>query len=116
MKRTMKLGQKIRELRQSKELGLREFARMLHKTAAFVSDIELGHRNPSEDVLEEIARILETSIDGLKKLDPRAPIEEIKRLAAENPNFGFAFRRMIEENVTPEELLDLAKRKTKEKK
>jgi transcriptional regulator with XRE-family HTH domain len=107
----MTLGQKIRVLRQSKGLGLREFARMLHKTAAFVSDFELGHRNPSDDVLQEIATILQTSFDELKKLDTRAPIDEIKKLAAENPKFGFAFRRMIEENVTPEELLDLAKKK-----
>jgi transcriptional regulator with XRE-family HTH domain len=83
----------------------------LEITAAFLSDIELGRRNPSDDVLDKIARLLGSSVDDLKKYDRRAPLEEIKRKAAENPSYGFAFRRVVEENVTPEELLELAKKK-----
>jgi transcriptional regulator with XRE-family HTH domain len=105
------LGQKIRQLREAKDLSLRDLGKKLGKTAAFLSDIELGRRNPSDEVLVEIARVLGSSIEDLKQFDRRPPLEEIKRKAAENPTYGFAFRRVVEENVSPEELLQLAEKK-----
>lgn len=41
------LGQRIRELRERDDLSLREFARKLGVSAAFLSDVELGRRHPS---------------------------------------------------------------------
>lgn len=109
------LGMRIRELREGKDLSLREFAKILDLSAAFVSDVELGRRHPSDSVLAKMARILETSLDELANFDTRAPVEDIRRLTNENPAYGLAFRKVIGEKVTPEELIELAERKSKDK-
>ncbi|MBI4090739.1 MAG: helix-turn-helix transcriptional regulator [Candidatus Komeilibacteria bacterium] len=116
----MSLGQYIRELRDQRDLSLREFAKKLGCSAAFLSDIELGRRYPSETVLQDMARILKVSVDDLKARDVRPPIEEIKRITASDPRYALAFRTVIDHGVSPERLLELAKRtqegRTKSKK
>jgi transcriptional regulator with XRE-family HTH domain len=106
----MSLGRYLREVREARDLSLREFAKKLECSAAFLSDVELGRRYPSEKVLKDMARILGISIQDLKARDIRAPIEEIKRITADDPRYALAFRTVIDRSVTPEQLLDLAKR------
>lgn len=79
------LGERIRELREKMDLSLRELASKLRLSAAFLSDIELGRRYPSEKVLAQIAKELGTSLDDLQQHDTRAPVEGLKRLASANP-------------------------------
>lgn len=105
------LGQYIRFLREKKDISLRELAKKLDITPAFLSDVELGRRNPSEEVLAKIAHLLETTVEDLRHHDTRAPIEAIKRLAASNPSYGLAFRQVIDGNITPEELMNLVSSK-----
>ena len=106
------LGQRIRELREARDLSLREFAKKLGGfSAAFLSDVELGRRHPSDKVLADMARVLGTTVEDLRSHDTRAPVEDLKRLAASNPAYGLAFRRVIAEQVSPEDLLKLAKNK-----
>lgn len=105
------LGGRIRELREVKDLSLREFAKKLGRSAAFLSDVELGRRHPSERVLADMARVLGTTVEDLKSHDARPPVEEIKRKAIANPAWGLALRRFFEEDVTPEDLIKLAERK-----
>ena len=105
------LGQYLRELRDQRDVSLREFAQKLGLSATFVSDIELGKRHPSDDVLSNMAKLLGVTLSELKKHDTRPPVEELKRLTAENPSFAFAFRRVIEKNVSPEDLLNLVSKK-----
>lgn len=107
------LGRSIRELREDRDLSLREFAKMLDLSAAFVSDVELGRRFPSAKVLASMARILEVSVEELRTHDARVPVEEIKRLVDQDPAYGLAFRRVVSEKVLPEELIRLAERKSK---
>lgn len=104
------LGERIRELRESGDLSLREFAGKLKLSAAFVSDVELGRRFPSDKVLNEMAKALGTSIDELRKFDTRPPVEDMKRITTGNPAYGLAFRKIIDKMVTPEELTKLANR------
>jgi transcriptional regulator with XRE-family HTH domain len=112
MANTHTLGQRIRKLRVAKDLSLREFARRLHISAAFLSDIELGKRYPSERVLDEIARTLGVELEALQHYDTRPPFEEIKRLAETNPAYGMALRKIIDTGVTPQDLVRLAKAKS----
>ncbi len=99
------LGQRIRELRDQQDLSLREFAKKLGGlSAAFLSDIELGRRFPSDEVLQKMAPVLDTTIDDLRQYDSRPPVEELKRMAEDNPAYGFAFRKMVERRVSPEEI------------
>src|SRR6185295_267621 len=105
------LGQRIRDLRSGKDLSLRELAKKAGISAAFLSDIELGRRFPSEDVLGTLARILGAPLGELRSYDTRPAIDEIRRLASENPNYGVAFRTILEKRLTPEELLELVGKK-----
>lgn len=104
------LGQFIRETRDKKDLSLREFARDLGCSAAFVSDIELGRRYPSEENFDKIAKLLSVPISQLKKYDPRPPAEDLRILTTRNPQYAFAFRAMIDSGVTAEDLIKLAKK------
>jgi transcriptional regulator with XRE-family HTH domain len=52
------IGPFIRKRRDELDLSLRELAKKLDCSPAFISDIELGRRHPSEKVLVEIAKIL----------------------------------------------------------
>jgi len=48
------IGPYIRKRRDELDLSLRELAKKLDCSPAFISDIELGRRHPSEKVLAEI--------------------------------------------------------------
>jgi transcriptional regulator with XRE-family HTH domain len=101
------LGERIRELRMKRDYSLREFARNLEVSAAFLSDIELGRRYPSDELLGSIARKLGTPVEQLRVLDHRASIDELRRRATVDPQYAFALRKMVEKNLTPNEILDL---------
>ena len=102
------LGERIRELREEKDFSLRELSRRVGEaSAAFLSDVELGRRFPSDKTLTNLAAALGTTVEDLQHYDVRPPVEELKRLANANPSLGFAFRRMAE--LSPEELMKLLK-------
>lgn len=105
------LGQRIRTLRGVKNVSLRELAKKAGISAAFLSDIELGRRFPSDDVLVRLARELGTTEKDLRSYDTRPAVEEIRRLATENPKYGFAFRALVEKRLSPEELIALVEQK-----
>lgn len=107
----MSLGKRIRELRDGRDLSLRGFASKVGVSAPFVSDVELGRRYPSEKLLQLMATVLGVTVDDLKAHDTRAPVEEMKQRVAANPRYALAFRTLMDRNLTPEELLDIANRK-----
>lgn len=107
----MSLGTRIRELRDARDLSLREFASKVGVSAPFVSDVELGRRYPSEKLLQLMATVLGVTINDLKAHDTRAPVEEMKQRVAANPRYALAFRTLMDRNLTPEELMDIANRK-----
>ena len=59
------LGEIIRKQRELNEMSMREFARAVGISNPYLSQIERGLRAPSEQVLESIAKSLETSADAL---------------------------------------------------
>ena len=106
------LGQIIRELRKGKGLSLRGLANQLEVkvTAAFLSDIERGYRFPSDNVLESIAQVLGSTFTDLHQYDSRLPLEDLRRFAESNPLFAVALRKVIEKNVSPQDLLEFAEK------
>jgi transcriptional regulator with XRE-family HTH domain len=96
MKSEKTLGQVIRQLRDQQDLSLRELAQKLEITPAFLCDIELGRRFPSEAVMTQIARLLKTTVDELKQYDFRAPVDELKEKIESDPQFAVMLRRAIE--------------------
>lgn len=112
MKKT--LGARIRELRDERDLSLREFARRLGDvSAAHISDIELGRRHPSPSLMEKIAEELKVPLDELLQYDNRAPVEDLKRRAEADPTFGFALRKIVEQDVSTDDLLKLLENKAR---
>src|SRR3954467_6562760 len=61
------LGEIIRKQRELNEMSMREFARVVGISNPYLSQIERGLRAPSEQVLQSIARSLETSADTLRE-------------------------------------------------
>ncbi len=108
------LGQHIREIRDKKDFSLRELAKKIDCSAAFLSDIELGKRYPSDEVLLKLAKFLDVKVEELKKYDIREDVEDFKKKSQIDPQYAVAFRQMIDQKMDPKELLDfLKKRKQK---
>lgn len=105
------MGERIRELREQLDISVRELAKKVGKSAAFMSDVELGRRHPSDSVLADIARRLRTTLVDLQKHDTRPPIKEMKRLAAMNPDYGVLFRKVVEDtNINPKDVIEYLQR------
>jgi transcriptional regulator with XRE-family HTH domain len=110
------IGPYIRRRRDELDLSLRELAKKLDCSPAFISDIELGRRHPSDKVLFEIARVLKVKVEVLREMDVRAPIDEIKRITQDDPTFALAFRTVIDKNISANDLLEFVRKKQDEKK
>jgi transcriptional regulator with XRE-family HTH domain len=110
------LGEHIRKLRDEADLSVRELAKRIKVSAPFLSDVELGRRHPSEDVLKTLAVALGTTVEELRKHDARAPVQELRRIVASNPAMGFALRKVVDEGVSADELLEFLKHHSRGKK
>jgi transcriptional regulator with XRE-family HTH domain len=91
------LGEFIRKKRDDLDISLRELARRLDVSAPFISDVELGRRNPSDDILSKIATEFKIRLEELKRFDHRESLAEFKRILETNPNVAVAFRTAVEE-------------------
>ena len=100
------LGERIRELREGKDLSLRELATRINVSAAFMSDVELGRRQPSDRHMVTIAEELGTMLDDLRQFDTRPPLREFRRATQSDPELGFAFRQMMGRGVSSKDILD----------
>ncbi len=110
------LGQRIRELREAKDISLRELAKKIDVSAAFLSDVELERRQLSDKHLNALAKALDTSLDDLRKYDTRPPMNDLRRMTNSDPKFGYAFRQIINNKVSPDELLDFIQNRSPKKK
>jgi transcriptional regulator with XRE-family HTH domain len=70
------LGDIIRRQRELNALSMRQFAQMVGISNPYLSQIERGLRDPSEKVVEAIARSLELSADALYEQAGVAPDED----------------------------------------
>jgi transcriptional regulator with XRE-family HTH domain len=108
------MGQRLREMRESAGLSLREVAKSAKISAPFLSDVELGRRFPANETLALIARTLRASADDLKKHDHRSALADLKRIAEGSPSLGAAVRGLIDQvqsgNLTAEELAEKLRR------
>ena len=99
------LGDRLRELREKNDLSLRELAAKVDVSASFISDIELGRRNPSDHRMAQLARLLGTTLDDLKQFDARLPIREIRSAVRSDPRYGVALRQIMDRQIDSEELI-----------
>jgi transcriptional regulator with XRE-family HTH domain len=68
-----RLGEIIRRQRELSELSMRQFASLAGISNPYLSQIERGLREPSEKVLDALARNLEISADALHERGRRRP-------------------------------------------
>jgi transcriptional regulator with XRE-family HTH domain len=112
------LGEVIRELREKADVSLRELARKTDVSAPFLSDVELGRRYPSDEVLAKLAKVLQTPVEELKQYDNRGSIVDLKKMIETNPALGFAFRTAVEDvkqgKLTLEQLAQRLKKGAKQ--
>jgi transcriptional regulator with XRE-family HTH domain len=65
-------------------------ARKVSISSPFVSDIELGRRFLSEEILAKLAKALNVLPEDLKHYDNREPIADLKRLTDSDPKLAAA--------------------------
>ena len=70
--------------------------------------MENGYRHPSDKVLESIAQVLDSTFADLGRYNPKLPIEGLKRLAASNPLYVTALRKVIEATTTVDRVAVIA--------
>ena len=105
------LGERIRELREERDLSLRELGSKIQVSAAFLSDVELGRRYLSDKNMLAVARALGVSLEELKQSDTRPPLREFRRATMTDPTYGFAFRQMMDRKISSREILDFIKQR-----
>ena len=60
-----KVGEKIRQLRQEKGLKQEEFAELAGIDYSYLNQLENGKRNPTVEMLDKIAKALDTTPENL---------------------------------------------------
>ena len=105
------LGERIRELREERDLSLRELGSKIQVSAAFLSDVELGRRYLSDKNMLAVVRALGASLEELKQFDTRPPLREFRRAMMTDPTYGFAFRQMMDRKISSREILDFIKQR-----
>jgi transcriptional regulator with XRE-family HTH domain len=101
------LGEHLRELREKNHVSLRALASRVRITAPYLSDIELGRRHPSDRVLTDLARALRTTVDDLRRHDPRALMHDIQQRLDHDVGFAPALRRLLSRCATSDDLVRL---------
>jgi len=102
---TSKLGEKIKALRETHRIGVRELGRMVDVSAMHISNIEKGKSSASAEIIQKIAEALQTSPDELLALaDQVAPdvADVINRNAQAVPSFLRAAK-----DLSPEQWAEL---------
>lgn len=67
---SMSIGDKIKELRTKSDLTQNELAEKLYVSRELVCSWELGHRNPSLDVLRRMSEMFGVDVNELVCIDP----------------------------------------------
>lgn len=90
----MTFGERIREIRQVKNLTLRDLAKKVRVTFTYLSKIENQKLSfgeyPSDDLIVKLARVLDADADELLLLAEKIP-EAIRKRVLERPD---VFRKM----------------------
>src|SRR3954468_19817083 len=101
-------GATVRELREERRIGLRQFARMIEVSATYLSKIERDELPPpAEARVKEIARLLEQDPDELLALAGKVA-SDLKEIIRNRPRETASFLR-ITSGLSGQELERLAK-------
>lgn len=102
------LGQRIRKKRNERDIGLREMARMLDISPAYLSRVETDEEKspPGEDTIKKIARLLADDFNILMHLAGRVP-SDVGEMLKEDPDLPQFLRTAKARGFTGKELEQL---------
>lgn len=102
----MALGELVRRWRDEKRIGLREFARQVGLSPAFVSKFERGEfAPPGEEKLRVIARVLEKDVDEIMALAHKVS-SDLPEIIRQNPREMAELLRAAKD-LEPEQIIEL---------
>jgi transcriptional regulator with XRE-family HTH domain len=114
----MTLGQKIREIRRSKNWTQKELAEKIGMTTAQISRWEQDHVTPRTRNLQDLARTFDVAEEEFQDLKPAAPtqlfeddpelLEIVTQINTLNPEQKKALKLVLHSMVTCQKLQDLA--------
>ncbi|HHW36775.1 MAG TPA: helix-turn-helix domain-containing protein [Bacillales bacterium] len=64
-KNNLNIPHRIKNLRESKGLSKNQLAKLAEISQSYISDLEAGKKNPTIDILDRIAKALETPLTSL---------------------------------------------------
>lgn len=74
------LGEELRQLRQEKEMSLRDVASSANISLGYVSEVERGLKEPSSEILFSMCRALGVPLSSvLSEVSSKLLIEELER-------------------------------------
>jgi len=101
------LGEVVRDGRLAKEWSLRDLAKRVAKTPSYLSDIENDRRVPAEEMLKDLARLLDLDFNDLMARAGRFG-EDIVRYVTREPMAGALFRQVSGHNLNSEQIRRLS--------
>ena len=111
MVKKISFGQRVKELRLAKEIGLRELGRLVDISAMHISNLEKERVMPSPELVTKIAQTLDGDADELlhlaKLVDPK-----VVDVIQDNPYQAPSLLRSAK-NLTPEQWEKLQKQAEK---
>lgn len=98
------LGEKIKQERKQRKISLREFARQLSISPAFLVDIEKNRRLPNEETLQKIADLLDIPVSVFDEFSPEVP-KSVKEWINTNPIVS-RILNLVKKSPSPDKTLD----------
>ena len=92
----MKIGEKVKKERIKRKISLREFARKLEISAAYLVDIEKGRRLPNYELLQKIADLLDIPLTALNRYNLEMP-KHVRTWIEKHPLFSKIFRFVLKQ-------------------
>lgn len=105
------LGDRLKRVRSSRGLGLRATASRVGISPTYLSRVEnnLETSPPSEEKIQNLAKVLEEDFDELMQLAGRVPAE-VSDLIKTDTNMPAFLRRAREKNFSAEDLMEMLER------
>ncbi|MFT6259362.1 MAG: transcriptional regulator with XRE-family HTH domain [Rickettsiales bacterium] len=89
----LKFGEFIKKIRLKQNIGLREFAREIDVSGAYIAKIESGNSSiPQEEVIKKMAKILKMDEDKLLSIANKIS-SDIKDIINDKPDLYASFLR-----------------------
>ena len=101
-------GGRVRELRKSKGVSLRDFADAVGIDFTYLSKIENGKVDPpSEEKIRAMAKALDVDAEELLGLAGKISSEQIRKAVQSNPDVGILLRKLQSRRLTNGQLKDM---------